>query len=66
LAIAEPTTTRTPFSEPDRHDYFSQSLPHNDLCRASLGKEPDEGAADVKETAVAIALGQRAGKQSAR
>src|SRR5208282_2594992 len=29
-------TTRTPFSEPDRHDYFSQSLPHNDLCRASL------------------------------
>src|SRR5208282_1491858 len=36
LAIAEPTTTRTPFSEPDRHDYFSQSLPHNDLCRASL------------------------------
>jgi hypothetical protein len=37
LAIAEPTTTRTPFSEPDRHDYFSQSLPHNDLCRASLG-----------------------------
>ena len=29
--IARPTTTRSPFSEPDCHDHFNQIAPHSDL-----------------------------------
>ena len=38
--IAGPIITRSPFSEPDCHDYFSQSLPHSHPCRAFLAGTP--------------------------
>ncbi len=34
--IARPTITRSPLSEPDCYDHFSQSLNNTDLCRPSL------------------------------
>ncbi len=37
--IARPTITRSPLSEPDCYDHFSQSLNNTDLCRPSLADQ---------------------------